>query len=69
MRWNVKVDLETNEQYIAVNARGRPLMLNPYLNKGSGFPAHEREVEQLHVVALRCLEVRHMQGDRLQLHG
>jgi malic enzyme len=48
MRWSVKTDPETDEEYLAVNAKGRPLLLNPYINKGTAFTPEERSALNLH---------------------
>ena len=48
MRWCVTRDPATGEEYIAVNGRGRPLLLNPFTNKGTAFTAEERTGLNLH---------------------
>ncbi len=42
MRWHVRVDPATGEEYISVDERGRPVLLNPFTNKGTAFPPEER---------------------------
>ena len=42
MHWSMKIDPNTHERYIAVDVKGRPLLLNPYINKGTAFPQNER---------------------------
>jgi malic enzyme len=48
MRWHVQRDRETGEEYISVDRRGRPVLLNPYTNKGTGFTTEERDALNLH---------------------
>jgi malic enzyme len=48
MRWHVRQDSETGGKYISVDRRGRPVLLNPYTNKGTGFTEEEREALNLH---------------------
>ena len=48
MRWHVRQDPETGEEYIAVDGRGRPVLLNPFTNKGTSFTPEERDVLRLH---------------------
>ena len=48
MQWSVRRDEETNEEFIAVDKKGRPLLLNPLTNKGTAFTSEEREAFKLH---------------------
>ena len=48
MRWSVKRDPATGEPYIAVDTRGRPVLLNPFTNKGTAFTTEERDRLDLH---------------------
>ncbi len=48
MKWCVKRDPATHEQYLAVDSRGRPLLLNPFTNKGTAFTPEERDSLNLH---------------------
>jgi malic enzyme len=41
--WSVKTDPRTGEEYLAVHHTGRPVLLNPFTNKGTGFTPEERE--------------------------
>ncbi|MGD2152070.1 MAG: NAD-dependent malic enzyme [Gemmatimonadales bacterium] len=41
--WSVKTDPRTGEEYLAVHHTGRPVLLNPFTNKGTGFTAKERK--------------------------
>jgi malic enzyme len=41
--WSVKTDPRTGEEYLSVHHTGRPVLLNPFTNKGTGFTAEERE--------------------------
>jgi malic enzyme len=43
MEWSSEVDSVTGEEYLAVAARGEPLLRDPFLNKGTAFTAAERE--------------------------
>jgi malate dehydrogenase (oxaloacetate-decarboxylating) len=44
----IRVDAATGQRYIAVSERGRALLLNPLLNKGTAFTQREREELDLH---------------------
>jgi malic enzyme len=48
MKWRVRRDPETSAEYIAVDSRGRPLLLNPFVNKGTAFTMEERDSLNLH---------------------
>ncbi len=48
MRWCVKRDPTTGERYLAVDGRGRPVLLNPFTNKGTAFTLDERDRLNLH---------------------
>jgi malic enzyme len=48
MRWHVKQDSDTGAEYISVDRRGRPVLLNPFTNKGTAFSPEERDVLNLH---------------------
>jgi malic enzyme len=48
MRWHLKEDPETGATYIAVDRRGRPVLLNPFTNKGTAFRLEERDELNLH---------------------
>jgi malic enzyme len=43
MMWSVNSDPRTGEEYIAVHHQGRPVLLNPFTNKGTGFTTEERD--------------------------
>lgn len=47
MHWSMTVDPYSHERYIAVDVKGRPLLLNPYINKGTAFPQNERDSLEL----------------------
>lgn len=42
MRWDVRTDSLTHEEYIAVDTKGRDVLLEPYTNKSTAFPLEER---------------------------
>jgi len=39
----IKVDSSTGQPYMAVTQKGRPLLLNPFTNKGTAFTQRERD--------------------------
>jgi malic enzyme len=41
--WSVRTDPRTGEEYLAVHHTGRPVLLNPFTNKGTAFTAEERK--------------------------
>ncbi len=41
--WSVSSDPRTGEEYVAVHHQGRPVLLNPFTNKGTGFTTEERD--------------------------
>ena len=43
MRWSIKHDGSTGEEYLAVDTRGEPLLRDPFTNKGTAFQPGERE--------------------------
>jgi malate dehydrogenase (oxaloacetate-decarboxylating) len=43
MSFSIKVDPSTGQQYMAVSQKGRPLLLNPFTNKGTAFTRRERD--------------------------
>ncbi len=43
MRISIRIDPPTGERYLAVPVKGKELLLDPLLNKGSAFTARERE--------------------------
>ena len=42
MKWSREHDGVTGEEYIAVDARGEPLLRDPFTNKGTAFTEGER---------------------------
>jgi malic enzyme len=48
MKADIRHDSATGELYLAVDARGRELLLDPRTNKGTAFPQEERESLGLH---------------------
>jgi malate dehydrogenase (oxaloacetate-decarboxylating) len=43
MSFSIRVDPATGQRYMAVSQRGRPLLLNPFTNKGTAFTQRERD--------------------------
>jgi len=43
LSFSIKVDPATGQQYMAVSQKGRPLLLNPFTNKGTAFSQRERD--------------------------
>ncbi len=41
--WSVQTDPRTGEEYLAVHHTGRPVLLNPFTNKGTAFTPGERK--------------------------
>jgi malic enzyme len=48
MDFFIKVDPRTWQTYIAVRQKGRPLLINPFTNKGTAFTARERDELDFH---------------------
>jgi malate dehydrogenase (oxaloacetate-decarboxylating) len=48
MGFDIKVDSATGQRYMAVGHKGRPLLLNPFTNKGTAFTQRERDELDLH---------------------
>jgi malic enzyme len=48
MKWSVRIDPQTSKSYINVKEKGRPLLLNPFTNKGTAYTAEERDALDLH---------------------
>ncbi|MBI5504431.1 MAG: NAD-dependent malic enzyme [Deltaproteobacteria bacterium] len=42
MNFQIKVDPATSQKYIATSVKGRSLLMNPFINKGTAFTAEER---------------------------
>ena len=42
MAFRVRTDSTTGERYMAVDQRGRALLINPFTNKGTAFTDEER---------------------------
>jgi malate dehydrogenase (oxaloacetate-decarboxylating) len=43
MSFSIKIDSATGQQYMAVSQKGRPLLLQPFTNKGTAFTRRERD--------------------------
>jgi len=48
MMFSIKTDPATHTQYLAAHVRGRALLINPFINKGTAFTARERDELNLH---------------------
>ncbi len=48
MKIGIKIDPATGQRYMAVNAKGRALLLNPLTNKGTAYTHRERDELDLH---------------------
>ena len=48
MDFSIKVDPRTWQEYIAVQQKGRALLINPFMNKGTAFTARERDELEFH---------------------
>jgi malate dehydrogenase (oxaloacetate-decarboxylating) len=48
MRFSIRVDPATGERYMAVAQKGRDLLLDPFINKGTAFTLRERDELDLH---------------------
>lgn len=48
MRIGIKIDPATGQKYMAVNAKGHALLMNPLTNKGTAFTQRERDELNLH---------------------
>lgn len=48
MKWSVRLNPETKQDYVEVSGSGRHALLDPFTNKGTAFTAEEREALGLH---------------------
>jgi malate dehydrogenase (oxaloacetate-decarboxylating) len=48
MNVRIEVARETGQPYMAVSEKGRPLLMNPFTNKGTAFTVEERDALDLH---------------------
>ena len=48
MRFSIKVDPASGQRYMAVALKGRALLLDPVINKGTAFTQRERDELDLH---------------------
>ena len=47
MDFSLKIDSSTRQEFMAVHQKGRPLLINPFTNKGTAFTARERDALDL----------------------
>jgi malic enzyme len=64
MQWSVRRDNGTGEEFIAVDKKGRPLLLNPFTNKGTAFTPAERDTFKLHGLLPPAVSTMAQQLDR-----
>ena len=64
MRWSLKEDPITGEEYIAVDTKKRPVLLNPFTNKGTAFSPEERSALGLHGLLPPAADTIEQQLDR-----
>ncbi len=58
MRWSVEIDPASSSEYIAVNEKGRSVLLEPFTNKGTAFSSAERDALDLHgLVPPACCDI------------
>jgi malic enzyme len=65
MQWSVKIDPMTGEEYISVTAKGRPVLLNQFTNKGTAFIAEERHALDLAGFIPPAISTTQQQLDRV----
>jgi malic enzyme len=64
MKIGIKVDPATGQRYMAVNAKGHALLLNPLTNKGTAFTQRERDELNLHGLIPPAISSMRQQLDR-----
>lgn len=64
MKISLKIDAATGQKYIAVSQKGRNLLLDPLINKGTAFTAQERDELDLHGLLPPAVYNIHQQLDR-----
>lgn len=65
MNFRIKTDPNTKQPYMAVQVRGRALLINPFTNKGTAFPAEERDALGLHGLLPPAICTLEQQLDRV----
>ena len=64
MLWSVRRDKETEEEFIAVDTKGRSILLNSFTNKGTAFTPSERNDLNLHGLEPPAVSTMEQQLDR-----
>ncbi|HUN90390.1 MAG TPA: NAD-dependent malic enzyme [Terriglobales bacterium] len=64
MKVGIKIDPATGQKYMAVNAKGHALLLNPLTNKGTAFTQRERDELNLHGLIPPAISTIRQQLDR-----
>lgn len=64
MLWSVRRDDDSSEEFFAVNAKGRPILLNSLTNKGTAFTHAERDALKLHGLIPPAVSTMEQQLDR-----
>lgn len=64
MNFHLKVDPVTGQRYMSVRTKGRPLLLDPFTNKGTAFTARERDDLDLHGILPAAVSTMEKQLER-----
>ncbi len=64
MDFSIKIDPRTWQKYIAVQQKGKTLLFNPFINKGTAFTVRERDELNLHGLLPPCVCTIEEQLDR-----
>jgi len=64
MKISLKIDAATGQKYMAVPVKGKPLLMDPLINKGSAFTNQERDELDLHGLLPPIVSTIQQQLDR-----